>query len=347
MANDQATAPTTASKPQPDVGIKTSPHGGEINIEISKLEIETERLRIDRDKVDLDKRNSRINVYIAIFTAVFGGGVLAAFTTYQNAERLKFDIESKRIEQRQRNEDLLFKKNESEQAKDALRVDLLKKYIDSITSQDADADRKLMVLAKLVLPTEADTILAQARVIREDLIQKEILTTRTDLSSSIHEDSQESVSAPPLVIRDFNPASAPASASAPSAGHSSAIDYISEGKQYLGAKKYDRALSSFDKALTQVPNDPLVWNFKAYSEFRASRFDSALDSIIQAVKLNPLDNKTRRWVAINVTKILCAQNRENEAAAYFNKSTAVVPEIVADVQSDGEFQTTCRAIWRG
>lgn len=341
MANDQATAPTSASKPQPDVRIKTSPGGGGIDIEISKLEIETERLRIDRDKVDLDKKNSRINVYIAIFTAVFGGGVIAAFTTYQNAERLKFDIESKRVEQRQRDEDLLFKKNESEQAKNALRVDLLRKYIDSITSQDADADRKLMVLAKLVLPTEADTILAQARVIREDLIQKEIIATRTDRSSNIHEDSQESENAPPLVIRDSNPASAP------SAGHSSAIDYISEGKQYLGAKKYDRALSSFDKALTQVPNDPLVWNFKAYSEFRANRFESALDSIIQAVKLNPLENKTRRWVAINATKILCAQNRENEAAAYFNQSTAVVPEIVADVQNDGEFQTTCRAIWRG
>jgi tetratricopeptide (TPR) repeat protein len=341
MANDQATAPTTASKPHPDVRIQTSPSGGGIDIEISKLKIETERLRIDRDKVDLDKKNSRINFYVAIFTAVFGGGVLAAFTTYQNAERLKFDIESKRVEQRQRDEDLLFKKNESEQAKDALRVDLLKKYIDSITSQDADAERKLMVLAKLILPTEADTILAQARVIRDDLLQKEIVAARTEPSSSIHEDPTESETAPPLVIRYSN------SASVPAAGQNSAIDYVAEGKHYLGAKKYEQALSSFDKALTQIPNDPLVWNFKAYSEFRSNRFDSALESIIQAVKLNPSDNKTRRWVAINTTKILCAQNRENEAATYFNQSTAVVPEIVADVQRDGEFQTTCRAIWRG
>ncbi|KOP50834.1 hypothetical protein OX88_27475 [Pseudomonas coronafaciens pv. porri] len=122
---------------------------------------------------------------------------------------------------------------------------------------------------------------------------------------------------------------------------------MSEGRAYVRKGDYESALRNFTIAVEQNPNDPLAWNFKAYSEFRTNQFATALASISHAWKLNPSENKTRRFIAINVTKILCAQGRSSEAATFFNQSTSVVPEIVTDVYGDNEFQSTCKAIWQG
>ena len=122
---------------------------------------------------------------------------------------------------------------------------------------------------------------------------------------------------------------------------------MAEGRAFVRKGDFESALRNFNTAVDQNPNNPLAWNFKAYSEFRTNQFTTALASISRAWNLNPSENKTRRWIAINATKILCAQDRSSEAATFFNQSASVVPEIVADVYGDGEFQSTCKAIWRG
>jgi tetratricopeptide (TPR) repeat protein len=231
------------------------------------------------------------------------------------------------------------KRSELQREQDALRVKFLQDNINLILSPDPESDLKLNALARIAFRENADGVIKQVADMRLRLPHEQPTSNdpQTNAVSASAEPEQDSP-VPPLIIR-------------PSAEMAYKVELgesdLAEGRAYVSRGDFKSALNSFSEATLNNPTNPLAWNFKAYAEFRTKQFDAALDSVTRAWKLKPVENRTRRFVAINATKILCAQGRADEAVTFFNKSAAVVPDIVADVYGDTEFQSTCKSIWKG
>lgn len=301
--------------------------------------IERDRLRLEDTKFRSETSHNRKVLWVGAFVSVFVVIIPAISSYFNESARLKLDAHRQEVELQQKADDLRLKQSEMERSRDASRVKFLQDHIDTIMSDEPGAEQRLSALARLVLPADADVIITQVLTIREELALKrpsDQILDKTSLTQSDPNDDEDFV--PPLVVTSGN---------REVSEHTPMLAEMAKGRASARKGDYESALKNFSAAVTRNPSDPLAWNFKAYSEFRTKQFAAALDSIGNAWKLNPLENKTRRWIAINATKILCAQGRSTEAATFFNKSASIVPEIVTDVYADAEFQSTCNAIWRG
>jgi len=301
--------------------------------------IERDRLRLENTKFRSESSHSRTVLWVGAFVSVVVVIIPATSSYLNESARLKLDTQRQEVELQQRADDLRLKQSEMERSRDATRVKFLQDHIDMIMSDEPDAELRLTALVKLVLPADADALISQVQTIRRELASRRSGAQDVNRVSSAQQDTaEEESSVPPLIV----------TTSAVSAlGDQKLALGMAAGRAYARKGDYESALRNFNTAVAQNPNDPLAWNFKAYSEFRTKQFAAALGSISRAWKLSPSENRTRRWVAINATKILCAQGRSSEAATFFNQNASVVPEIVTDVHSDGEFQSTCQAIWQG
>lgn len=301
--------------------------------------IERDRLRLEQTKFRSESRHSRIVLWVGTFVGVVAVIIPATSNYLNDSARLKLDAQRQEVELQQKADDLRLKQSEMERSRDATRVRFLRDHIDMIMSDEPDVELRLTALARLVMPDDADALIDQVHTIRRELAsQRSGAHDTTTISMAQHGSTEEERSVPPLIVTPH---------AVSSSGYQQSTSGMAEGRAYAKKGDYRSALRSFNIAVTQDPNDPLSWNFKAYSEFRTKQFSAALASISRAWKLNPSENQTRRWLAINATKILCAQGRSSEAATFFNQSASVVPEIVTDVYGDGEFQSTCQAIWQG
>lgn len=305
----------------------------------SNLGVERDRLRLEHTKFRSESSHNRTVLWVGAFVSVFGFVIPAASNYINESGRLKLDAQRQQVELQQKADDLKLKQSEIERSRDATRVKFLQDHIDMIMSDEADAEFRLIALARLALPADADALIAQVRTIRQELASQRSGAEEPNATPMAqHDTAEEESSVPPLIVtpRAFS-----------ASGDQQSAPGMAEGRAYARKGDYESALRNFNTAVARDPNDPLAWNFKAYSEFRTKQFAAALASISRAWKLNPSENRTRRWVAINATKILCAQGRASEAATFFNQNASVVPEIVTDAYSDGEFQSTCKAIWQG
>ncbi|WP_248767262.1 tetratricopeptide repeat protein [Pseudomonas sp. MWU12-2345] len=301
--------------------------------------VERDRLRLEDTKFRSESSHNRTVLWVGAFVSVVVVIIPATSSYLNESARLKLDAHRQEVELQQKADDLKLKQSEMERSRDATRVKFLQDHIDMIMSDEPDAELRLTALARLVLPVDADALIAQVHTIRRELALQRSSAQKTDGVSMAQQDTaEEDSSVPPLVVT-------PRAVSA--SGDQQLAPGMAEGRAYVRKGDFESALRNFNTAIEQNPNDPLAWNFKAYSEFRTNQFTAALASISRAWKLNPSENRTRRFIAINATKILCAQGRSSEAATFFNQSASVVPEIVTDVYADGEFQSTCKAIWRG
>lgn len=310
--------------------------------ETSSPGVEHRRLQFDLTKFTIENKQNRTALWVGAFISVFGVLTTTFANYYQNSERLKLDAHKQEDEQKQKADDLNMKRSEIERARDATRTQFLQQHIDLIMSPEPDAELRLSTLVALILPAEADALNTQIRTIRNSLATQRSLRHEAGtpaLTTAKDPVVDNAGAVPPLVISH--------SATEVPDVHEPEAVAMSAGRSSVKKGDYEQALRHFSTAVIQDPRDPLAWNFKAYSEFRTDRFTAALTSIHEAWKLKPTENQTRRWVAINATKILCAQGRSTEAATFFNQSASAVPEIVTDVYGDSEFQTTCQAIWRG
>lgn len=301
--------------------------------------IERDRLRLELTKFQWESGHKLTVLWVGVAVSIALGLIPAASSYLNDSARLKLDAHRQEVELQQKADELKLKQGEMERSRDATRVQFLRDHIDMIMSDEPDAELRLTTLAKLVLPADADTLIAQVRTIRRELAKQRAGAQKsTEVSMAQRNTDEEESSVPPLVIT-------PRAMS--SSGDQQLAPGMAEGRAYVRNGDFENALRNFNTAVDQNSNDPLAWNFKAYSEFRTNQFTAALASIVHAWKLNPSENKTRRFIVINATKILCAQGRSSEAASFFNQSASVVPEIVTDVHADGEFQSTCKAIWQG
>lgn len=300
---------------------------------------------IERERLTLDEmrfRSDNSYRWIALWVTVIPIAIAALQFTTSNSrdeERLKLDAQKQVADLQQKAVDLHLKQSTLERERDATRVKFLQDHIDMIMSPDPESELKLNTLVRIVFPAEADMLIPQVQAMRERLSTERQAARSSDTSSApqVDEASHESL-VPPLVVT---------SSAATTIGSQQANSDMSEGRAYVRKNDWKSALQSFSNATANDPSDALAWNFKAYSEFKTQQFNTAFASISHAWKLNPTENQTRRFVAINATKILCAQGRSSEAATFFNQTAAALPDIVADVYGDGEFKTTCQAIWRG
>lgn len=301
--------------------------------------IERDRLRLESRRFRSESSHNRTVLWVGAFVSVVVV-IIPATSTYLNEQaRLKLEAQRQEVERQQKADDLRLKQSEIERSRDATRVKFLQDHIDMIMADEPEAELRLTALARLALPADADALIAQVRTIRRELALQRSSAQKVDGVSTTQQNAAEvESSVPPLVVTSRAVSASRDQELAPG---------MAEGRSHARKGDYESALRNFNTAVDRNPNDPLAWNFKAYSEFRTNQFTTALASISRAWKLNPSDNKTRRWIAINATKILCAQGRPSEAATFFNQSASVVPEIVTDVYGDGEFQSTCQAIWRG
>lgn len=299
--------------------------------------IERERLSLDEMKFRSDNSYRWIALWITVIPIAIAA---LQFTTSnsRDEERLKLDAQKQLVDLQQKAVDLHLRQSTVERERDAARVKFLQDHIDMIMSPDPESELKLNTLVRIVFPAEADTLIPQVQAMRERLsTERHARSSGANSSLQTDEASHETLVAP-LAITSTSPKNT---------GAQQANSDMTEGRGYVRKNDWKSALQCFSNAIAKDPSDALAWNFKAYSEFKTQQFNAALASISHAWKLNPTENQTRRFVAINATKILCAQGRSSEAATFFNQSAAALPDIVADVYRDGEFKTTCQAIWRG
>ncbi|WP_045121950.1 tetratricopeptide repeat protein [Pseudomonas sp. GM30] len=300
--------------------------------------IELERLKLDEIRFRSDNRFRWITFGVTVIPIAITA-LQFMTSNARDDERLKLEVRKQEAELQHRVDDLHLKQSTLEQERNAARVKFLRDHIDMIMSPEPELELKLNTLVRIAFPTEADLLIPQMHAMRERLSTERQAARGSDTSSAPQVDqAKHDNPVPPLVVTSF---------AETTVGGQQTKSAMSEGRAYVRKNDWKNALQSFSNAVANDPGDALAWNFKAYSEFKTQQFNAALTSIGQAWKLNPTEGQTRRFVAINATKILCAQGRSSEAATFFNQSAAVLPDIVADVYGDGEFKTICLAIWRG
>lgn len=105
-------------------------------------------------------------------------------------------------------------------------------------------------------------------------------------------------------------------------------------------KKYDEAVSAYDKALEQDPDNVRVLNNKGYSLFRAKRLDEAIFTLTGAVSLQP----DHPLANLNLAKALCAAGNHKDAQKIATKAINLNPEFKRIALTDGEFIRVCKPI---
>jgi TolB-like protein/Tfp pilus assembly protein PilF/predicted Ser/Thr protein kinase len=94
---------------------------------------------------------------------------------------------------------------------------------------------------------------------------------------------------------------------------------------YWGLREYDKAMAALDEAAKGLPNESEILKVSAYINRRQGRWDEALDLLLRASELDPLDaysvteiGHTYRWL------------REYDLAIqYYDRSIALAPDQVA------------------
>lgn len=271
------------------------------------------------------------------FAGLIVAGVIGAFgLVYTNSVRIQYEDKAHQADLVRKDTELSLKANEGQKLSADKNVILRQYLADLIVSQTPDADLKLQALAQFGLPTPDGNLLLQDALAVRRLVEER----RARLATATPTASEQKPTDPqPQVV---NPAAASVEPSA-----SLATDPMSMGRMFVQSNDFEQALASFTRATRVNPSDALAWNFKGYAMYRLHRLDEALQSLRQGLKLDPTDEKTRRFLVLNGTKVLCAQNRFVEASEFFNKSSGSVPSLVSEAQKDGQLHIVCKSIWRG
>ncbi len=68
--------------------------------------------------------------------------------------------------------------------------------------------------------------------------------------------------------------------------------WYSRGQVFCTAKRFDRAIACYDRALELSPDDPIVWRRKGFALLKAGRHGEAAASFDQALTIDPGDATT-------------------------------------------------------
>lgn len=116
---------------------------------------------------------------------------------------------------------------------------------------------------------------------------------------------------------------------------SACIELIKYGEDMANAKRYDEALSLFEKATQVDPHNDMAWGDKALMLDKLGKTDEALNSFSNALSIDP--NNEITWHNKGLTLIrakklresidcfdMALKLKENYAKAWYNKGRAYV-----------------------
>ncbi len=243
--------------------------------------------------------------------------VVIAYASLKNteestAQRLAFDAETKKIELRQREDDLFIRKNDSQRAKDNVKAEFFQKNFNLIASKSENSKKQLEVLASAEFSSIEDL---------QDITAK-IALMRMGL--------------PDTAVEAEN-----------SQQQKTAMDYKAFGLRYAGQNNFAMAASYFGNATALNPNDAETWNFKAYAEMRIGKHDDAFKSISNAISLNPREPRLMHITALNATKILCSMDNNTGALDYLRSAISAIPSLSAVAANDVELKQKCNFSFDG
>jgi len=102
-----------------------------------------------------------------------------------------------------------------------------------------------------------------------------------------------------------------------------------------------RSCNKKQTAVWLAPNDIQAWKALAHAQMRDGDTEDAFKSISRAIDLKPSQGTLPALVAINATKILCAQGKDDKASVYLNVAIGMNGQLLAVAKSDGELQRMC------
>ena len=227
--------------------------------------------------------------------------ILGALTFYLTVIRDSDQSGDKKVEIRQKEADLFYKQSEIQRAKDAAKADFLQKNLALLTSAQPDSMRQAEALIDASFSSPED-----------------VLDVKTK-ARHIHESVTEL---------------------APEASRGSS-QFKAIGFQYASSGHYAEAALSFGNAVNLDPNDIQAWNALSYAQLRNNELDAAYKSISRAISLKPSEGNLPRLVALNATKILCAQGNDKDALVYLNVAIRSVKQLESAARADGELSHLC------
>ncbi len=68
-------------------------------------------------------------------------------------------------------------------------------------------------------------------------------------------------------------------------------DLVSKGKSLLEEGNFEEALSNFEQALLQDPEDPDLWNHKGAALRSMGRYDEAIECFNKSLTIDPRDKQ--------------------------------------------------------
>lgn len=238
-------------------------------------------------------------------------GLVAAIVTcivgvYTYSTTVQRDVDQsadKKRELKQKDDDLFYKQSDVQRAKDLAKSEFLQKNLTLLTSAEPGAMRRAEALIDAIFTSadDASDVKAKARRIHESAVEP-----------------------------------APATVS-----ETSQFDYKAQGFQYANAGLFTEAALSFGNAVSLLPQDIQAWNALAYAQLRRGDTDAAFNSISRAIELKPTETGLARLIALNATKILCAQGNNEHARDYLKRAMDMNPQLPAAAKGDGELQRFC------
>jgi len=279
-------------------------------MERQKLALGERQYGLEERKFGLLKWTYRIDIVAKL---LLPAGVLAlAFVTYQSNDlaaknRLQFDRDVRESEVVLKERELGLRQVDSNRAQETRISAFIQQNYALIISRDTDAEAKAIKLARAVLSEEA--------LVRDAISKIQALRSQ------------------PAIIQVATTPVASANA------------FLDAGKAALRRGEMPLALQHFSNAIALDQNNASAWNSKAYAEMRLGDNQSAFASISTAVRLNPADQLVRRNIVLNVTKILCSQQRGEEAVSYLNTMASVVTGVGEAARNDGELTSRCHFTW--
>lgn len=210
--------------------------------------------------------------------------------------------QDKKRELEQKAMDLFHKQTDIQRARESAKADFLQKNLALLTSsQDGILQAEALIDATFTLPEEAFEVKAKARHIRDSALASNTAT---------HSNTAQA-------------------------------NYKRLGFAYTSGGHYAEAALSFRNAVTLVPTDAQAWNALAYAQLHQGDTDSALSSISRAIELKPGDERLIQLVTINAAKILCTQDKVDDARTYMNVAIGMNPHILPVAKADGELVRLC------
>jgi tetratricopeptide (TPR) repeat protein len=101
------------------------------------------------------------------------------------------------------------------------------------------------------------------------------------------------------------------------------------------------AVALYDKVIRNDSTNAYLLNLRAYSLFRAGRYDEALRS--QQLSLRA--DSSYAWGYFDLARFQCALGQWTEAKTTIERLLRIAPSMRATMDGDGEFRRVCRRVY--